>query len=189
MFRESRLLLEIVIGPRTEKSALALVEGSARRLVAGCWPLWSSDGWEPYVTALTVVFAVLIVLTACDVLGQSESPTPDPAAQPSRTPRPTPLPSAPAGTIFLEVADRQYSTAIIEAVANVPTIIYFTNNDDQNHNVTIYRNASKDLELFRGETFVGPGVTVIYEVPPLAAGEYYFSDINFASMHGRFIVR
>jgi transposase-like protein len=60
MVRESRLLLEVVVGPRTEKSALALVEGAARRLVAGCWPLWSSDGGEPYVSALTVVFAVLI---------------------------------------------------------------------------------------------------------------------------------
>jgi plastocyanin len=136
-----------------------------------------------------VVVALLLILTACDALGQSASPTPDPSAQPSRTPRPTPLPSAPAGTVFLEAANRQYSTAIIEAVANVPTIIYFTNNDDQNHNVTIYRNASMDLELFRGETFVGPGVTLIYEVPPLAAGEYYFADINFPSMHGRFIVR
>src|SRR5262249_13106448 len=25
-----------------------------------CWPLWSSDGWEPYLFALTLVFAVLI---------------------------------------------------------------------------------------------------------------------------------
>jgi hypothetical protein len=138
---------------------------------------------------VAVVLALLVALTACDALGQSGSPTPDPSAQPSRTPRPTPLPSAPAGTIFLEAANRQYSTAVIEAVANVPTVIYFTNNDDQNHNVTIYRNASKDLELFRGETFVGPGVTVIYEVPAMGAGEYYFSDINFPSMHGRFIVR
>jgi plastocyanin len=137
-----------------------------------------------------VVLALLLVLTACDALGGvGGTPTPDPSARPSRTPRPTPLPSAPAGTVFLEAANRQYSTAVIEAVANVPTVIYFTNNDNQNHNVTIYRNASKDLELFRGETFVGPGVTLIYEVPPLAAGEYYFADINFPSMHGRFIVR
>jgi plastocyanin len=123
-----------------------------------------------------VVLALLLVLTACDALGGVGG-------------TPTPLPSAPAGTVFLEAANRQYSTAVIEAVANVPTVIYFTNNDNQNHNVTIYRNASKDLELFRGETFVGPGVTLIYEVPPLAAGEYYFADINFPSMHGRFIVR
>jgi IS1 family transposase/transposase-like protein len=60
MVRESRLLLEVVVGPRTEESAMKLVEGAAKRLASGCWPLWSSDGWEPYVAALTVVFAVLI---------------------------------------------------------------------------------------------------------------------------------
>ena len=95
----------------------------------------------------------------------------------------------PPGAVILEVTGRQYSTTIIEGVANVPTIVYFTNNDELNHNITIYRNASKDLELFRGDIFAGPDVTVIYQIPPQAAGEYYFSDFVFPSMHGRFIVR
>lgn len=60
MARESRLMLEVVVGPRTQESATKLVEGAARRLAADCWPLWSSDGWEPYRFALTLVFAVLI---------------------------------------------------------------------------------------------------------------------------------
>jgi transposase-like protein len=60
MARESRLLLEVVVGPRTQASATKVVEGAAQRLAPDCWPLWSSDGWEPYLFALTVVFAVLI---------------------------------------------------------------------------------------------------------------------------------
>jgi transposase-like protein len=60
MARESRLMLEVVVGPRTQESAVELVEGAARRLASDCWPLWSSDGWEPYLLALTLVFAVLI---------------------------------------------------------------------------------------------------------------------------------
>jgi IS1 family transposase len=60
MERQSRLLLEVVVGPRTQESATKLVEGAAKRLTKGSWPLWSSDGWEPYLFALTVVFAVLI---------------------------------------------------------------------------------------------------------------------------------
>jgi hypothetical protein len=60
MARESRLLLEVVVRPRTQESATELVEGAARRLAPDCWPLWSSDGWEPYLFALTLVFAVLI---------------------------------------------------------------------------------------------------------------------------------
>jgi transposase-like protein/IS1 family transposase len=60
MARESRLMLEVVVGPRTQESATQLVEGAAGRLASDCWPLWSSDGWEPYLFALTLVFAVLI---------------------------------------------------------------------------------------------------------------------------------
>src|SRR5215468_9300344 len=60
MARESRLMLEVVIGPRTQESATKLVEGAAKRLAPGCWPLWSSDGWELYLFALTLVFAVLV---------------------------------------------------------------------------------------------------------------------------------
>jgi hypothetical protein len=46
-----------------------------------------------------------------------------------------------------------------------------------------------DLELFQGEIFTGPDVTVIYEIPALPAGEYYFSCYVTPSMHGRFTVR
>lgn len=60
MARESRLMLEVVVGPRTEESATKLVGGAAGRLAEGCWPLWSSDGLENYVSALIRAFALLI---------------------------------------------------------------------------------------------------------------------------------
>lgn len=136
------------------------------------------------------MLALLVVLTACDAVGGlGATPTPRATPRPAATPRPTPLPSIPAGAVILSATNRQYSATTINGVANQPTIIYFTNNDEVNHNVTIFRNASKDLELFRGDLFVGPNVTVIYEVPPLAAGDYYFSDFQFPSMHGTFVVR
>ena len=146
--------------------------------------------FSPPRRAVGIALALLIALTGCDALGGiGSTPGPDASDRPASTPRPTPLPSPPAGTILLEALNRQYSSTTIEGVANVPTIIYFTNNDEQNHNVTIYRNASKDMELFRGEVFVGPGVTVVYEVDALPAGEYYFADLVTPSMHGTFIVR
>jgi len=78
--RESRLLLEVVVGPRTQESASQLVEGTARRLAPGCWPLWSSDGWAPYLFALTVVYAVLIHFIKGQVRGRPKEPqvVPDP---------------------------------------------------------------------------------------------------------------
>jgi len=44
MARESRLILEVVVGPRTQESATKLVEGASERLAPNCWPLWSSVG-------------------------------------------------------------------------------------------------------------------------------------------------
>jgi len=49
MARESRLMLEVVVGPRAQESATKLIYGAARRLAPDCRPLWSSDGWEPYL--------------------------------------------------------------------------------------------------------------------------------------------
>jgi len=80
MERQSRLLLEVVVGPRTQESATKLVEGAAKRLAPDCWPLWSSDGWEPYLFALTVVFAVLIHFIKGKGPGRPKQPqvVPDP---------------------------------------------------------------------------------------------------------------
>ncbi len=60
MARESRLLLEVQVAPRTLETAQTLVKNSAARLAPGCWPLWCSDGWEPYLEALRSVFYVVI---------------------------------------------------------------------------------------------------------------------------------
>src|SRR4030095_5779645 len=57
---ECGLVLQVVRRPRPQESATELVEGAPRRWASDCWPLWSSDGWEPYLFALTIVFAVLI---------------------------------------------------------------------------------------------------------------------------------
>lgn len=38
MTRESRLLLEVVVEPRTQEASTQLVAGAAQRLVPNCWP-------------------------------------------------------------------------------------------------------------------------------------------------------
>lgn len=60
MARESRLLLEVEVGPRTTETAKTLVNNTSKRLAQGCWPLWCSDGWDSYVEALLAVFHVMI---------------------------------------------------------------------------------------------------------------------------------
>jgi IS1 family transposase len=60
MARESRLLLEVIVAPRTLETAKTLVKSSAARLARGCWPLWCTDGWESYVEALLSIFHLIL---------------------------------------------------------------------------------------------------------------------------------
>jgi IS1 family transposase len=60
MTRESRLLLEVKVGPRNEQTAKTLVEKTAKRLAPATWPLGCTDGWEPYVGALVSVFPLVV---------------------------------------------------------------------------------------------------------------------------------
>jgi hypothetical protein len=147
------------------------------------WP------WSAPLRAAAIVLVVLLTLTACDVLGNvGASPTEQSTTHPASTPRPTPLPTPPPGAVLLDARDRQFSTSTLQAVANTPTVMYFTNYDELNHGLIIYRNASRDLELFHGDVFTGPG-TIVYDIPALPAGDYYFADAVYQSMHGQFIVR
>jgi IS1 family transposase len=74
MVRESRLLLEVVVGPRSEAAAQQLVSGAAERLAPGCWPLWSSDGWQAYAQALLSLFCVVIHFLRARRRGRPRAP-------------------------------------------------------------------------------------------------------------------
>lgn len=52
MVRESRLLVEQFVAPRTPEAALQLVNASFDRLRRGCWPQISSDGYDEYTRPL-----------------------------------------------------------------------------------------------------------------------------------------
>ena len=60
MARESRLLIAVEVGPRNEETAKKLVKNTAKRLALDSWPLWCSDGWEPYVGALLSLFHLMV---------------------------------------------------------------------------------------------------------------------------------
>lgn len=76
MARESRLLIEVEVGPRTEETAEKLVQNTANRLAPGSWPLWCSDGWEPYVGALLSVFHLMIHYLRTRQRGRPRNPKP-----------------------------------------------------------------------------------------------------------------
>jgi len=74
--RQSRLLIEVEVGPRNEETAKTLVENTARRLAPDSWPLWCSDGWEPYVGALLSVFHLVIHYLRSRRRGRPRNPQP-----------------------------------------------------------------------------------------------------------------
>lgn len=76
MARESRLLIAVEVGPRTEETATILVEQTAKGLAPQSWPLWCSDGWEPYVGALLRVFHLLIHFVRTRRRGRPRNPQP-----------------------------------------------------------------------------------------------------------------
>lgn len=80
MTRESRLLLEVVVGPRTQAAATQLGAGAAQRLAPDSWPRWSSDGWQAFWFALLVVFGIWIHFIKGRGRGRPKQPqvVPDP---------------------------------------------------------------------------------------------------------------
>jgi IS1 family transposase len=60
MARDSRLLIETIVAPRTLETAKTLVKTTVKRLAQGVWPLWCTDGWESYVEALLSIFYVVV---------------------------------------------------------------------------------------------------------------------------------
>jgi cytochrome c oxidase subunit 2 len=101
----------------------------------------------------------------------------------------TPAPSvAGEGTVLkVSAADSTFDTHELEAPADQPFTIDFTNNDDIAHNVSVWDG---DQQLFKADFFTGPGTTR-YVVDALPAGEYTFiCDIHpVAAMTGTLTVK
>ncbi len=84
----------------------------------------------------------------------------------------TPQPSVPAGgaVVKLSADSIAYSTHALEAPANQPFSIEFSNNEAVSHNVAIYKG---DQALFHGSLITGPD-KVSYVLDALPPGDYTF---------------
>jgi plastocyanin len=71
----------------------------------------------------------------------------------------------------------------------VPTGRAFTlalvNEDSMPHNVAVYTDSSRSEKLFEGEMVTG--ATVVYEIPALDAGEYFFDCSLHPNMTGTLV--
>lgn len=125
---------------------------------------------------------LLLVIASCQAGGGA----PEPAS-----PSAMALPSTPEPQVLELVAEEfAFSTDTLHAVAGVPIVIHFRNNDNRvGHNFTLWRDDSRSGdELFRGKLLRGVDETD-YLIGPLEPGEYYFECFpHLAAMNGHLIV-
>ena len=158
---------------------------------------------------------VLLVLVAAAVAacageatpGWTFAPTPTPSAAPSApgsaapgSPAPSAAPSAgasgapseaPGGavTLRLTASGVAYDTDSLDAPADTPFIIAFTNNDAGiPHNVAIHKGSPTGELVWQGEIFNGVDSRT-YQVPALPAGTYGFVCTVHPNMTGTLTVK
>jgi cytochrome c oxidase subunit 2 len=114
--------------------------------------------------------------------------TPSPAPPSSSAPGASQAPGA-SVTLTLAAQGIAYDTATLEAPADTPFRIAFTNNDAGiPHNVAIHRDSPTGPEVWKGEIFSGVD-TRTYDVPALPAGTYGFVCTVHPNMTGTLTVK
>jgi plastocyanin len=123
------------------------------------------------VATFALALLALAVIASCS--GASGSPTTQPSIAPN--------------ALTIAARDLTFSATTLAAPAGKPFQIVFDNQESAPHNVAIYRDASWTQKIFVEEPIGGPRV-VIYDVPPLAAGTYYFRCDLHPDMKGNLTV-
>jgi cytochrome c oxidase subunit 2 len=98
---------------------------------------------------------------------------------------------SPSGTsLQVSAHSLHFDKSCLAAPAGKPFTITFTNGDaGVPHNVAIYTDSSGSKSLFKGQIVTGTK-TIVYHVPALSAGTYYYRcDVHPTQMHGTFVVK
>lgn len=83
-------------------------------------------------------------------------------------------------------ADMAFAPGSLTAPAGETFTLALVNEDAMPHNVAIYTDSSRSEKLFEGEV-VTDG-TIVYEIPALDAGEYFFDCSLHPNMTGTITV-
>ena len=120
---------------------------------------------------LLALLLPLAVLVAC--AGGSANPITQPSVGPD--------------ALSIEANGLAFSTRSLTASANKPFQIVFENQEAALHNVAIYRDESTAEKVLGEDPFSGPAV-VVYEVPALGSGTYFFRCDVHPDMSGSLTV-
>ena len=113
----------------------------------------------------------IVVLVAC--AGGSANTTTQPSVSP--------------GALSIQAKGLAFSTKSLTAPADKPFQIVFDNQEAALHNVAIYRDESAAEKVLGEDPFSGPAV-VVYDVPALGSGTYFFRCDVHPDMSGSLIV-
>lgn len=96
-------------------------------------------------------------------------------------------PSVDPDALRISANNLVFSTSRLSAPADAQFQIAFDNQENAPHNVAIYRDSSASEKVFGSDPFSGPAI-VTYDVPPLAAGNYFFRCDLHPDMSGELVV-
>jgi plastocyanin len=99
-----------------------------------------------------------------------------------------PAPSVNPGALQISAKDLKFSTSTLTAKADTATQIVFDNQEAAPHNVAIYQDESASQAFLKEDVFGGPK-QVVYNVPALAAGSYFFRCDLHPDMKGTYTVQ
>lgn len=138
--------------------------------------------------AIAVLAATAVGAAGCG--GGSDSQNPALIAPSTTVHDVTAVTCRPAGTSLVISADNTaYDKDCLAAPVDQPFTIAFANRQkDVRHNVVILKSRDGETLHRGGDPF--PGVqTMVYDAPPLPAGDYYFHcEVHPGLMQGKFVV-
>lgn len=124
------------------------------------------------------LLGVVLLLVACS--GQAGSTTP---------PENACIKTDASNSVTITANNLQFSTTCIEAVADKPIVIHFTNQEAVPHDFAVYKDSSKKDQLGKTDIVTGPNASAMLTIPPQAAGQLYFECTIHTSMNGSLVVR
>jgi plastocyanin len=118
-----------------------------------------------------LITTAIVVLAACSTASTGQ------VAQPSIDPN----------AVRISANNLAFSTSTLTAPAGKPSQIAFDNQESAPHNVAIYKDSSAAEKVFGSDPFSGPA-SVVYEVPALEPGTYFFRCDVHPEMSGQLTV-
>jgi plastocyanin len=124
------------------------------------------------LSAIPIGLALAVLLAACTASTASTTGS----AQPS---------GAPGADVAITSQDLKFDVTTLTVPAGVRFTLQLTNLEAAPHNVAIYRDSSASDGLFVGDVISSS--SIVYQVPALEAGSYFFRCDVHPDMNGTLV--